>query len=262
MRVIAVDWSGAASGPRRKIWLAEWRDGEITRLECGRNRDETAAHLIELAAREPDVVIGLDFAFSLPAWFLDERGLSDATELWAVATEEAEQWLGGCEPPFWGRPGKRRPTVAEEYRITDRAVPSMNGILPKSVFQVGGAGAVGTGSLRGMPILHRLKQAGFSIWPFDDCSGPTIIEIYPRVLTGTIVKSNGSERASRISERYPAIGGEIARKAGSSDVAFDALVSALVMGAYANEFSDLRATTDDRVRKEGWIWCRESPLPT
>jgi hypothetical protein len=262
MRVIAIDWSGAASGARRNIWLAEWRDGEVTRLECGRSRGEIADHLIELAERDPDLVVGLDFAFSLPAWFLDDRCLPDATALWALASEGAEQWLGGCEPPFWGRPGKRRPMISAEYRITDRAVPSMNGILPKSVFQVGGAGAVGTGSLRGMPILHRLKQAGFSIWPFDDRSGPTIVEIYPRVLTGAIVKSNGVERASRISERYPTISAEIASKAGSSDDAFDALVSALVMGTYASELRDLRATTDDRVRKEGWIWCRESPLPT
>ena len=261
MRVIAIDWSGAASGARRKIWLAECRDGQATRLECGRSRDEIADHLIELAERDPDLVVGLDFAFSLPSWFLDDRGLTHASGLWALASQATERWLSRCEPPFWGRPGKRRPPMPAEYRITDRAVPSMNGILPKSVFQVGGAGAVGTGSLRGMPILHRLNQAGFSIWPFDDRSGPTIIEIYPRVLTGTIVKSNGVVRASRISERYPGVSGEIASKAGSSDDAFDALVSALVMGTYANELRDLQATTDDRVRKEGWIWCRESPLP-
>ena len=262
MRVIAIDWSGATSGARRRIWLAEYRDGEVARLECGKSRDQIADHLIELAECDPDLVVGLDFAFSLPAWFLDERGLIDASGLWALASEEAERWLRGCEPPFWGRPGKRRPTMPAEYRITDRAVPSMNGILPKSVFQVGGAGAVGTGSLRGMPILHRRKQAGFSIWPFDDRSGPTIVEIYPRVPTGTIVKSNGLKRASRISERYPTISAEIASKAGSSDDAFDALVSALVMAQHVDELAVLRATADDRVRKEGWIWCRESPLAT
>lgn len=261
MRVIAIDWSGAATGARRKIWLAECRDGEVTRLECGRSRDEIANHLIELADRDPDLVVGLDFAFSLPAWFLDERGLTHASDLWALASDGAEQWLSQCEPPFWGRPGKRRPTMPAEYRITDRAVPSMNGILPKSVFQVGGAGAVGTGSLRGMPILHRLNQAGFSVWPFDDGSGPTIIEIYPRVLTGTIVKSNGAERALRISERYPTISREIRSKAGSSDDAFDALVSALVMGTHASALGDLRPTAAVRILKEGWIWCPESPLP-
>jgi hypothetical protein len=260
MRVIAIDWSGAATGARRKIWLAECRDGEISRLECGRGRDEIADHLIDLAARDPDLVVGLDFAFSLPAWFLVERGLTDASELWSLATKESEQWLAGCEPPFWGRPGKGRPPIAEEYRITDRAVPSTNGILPKSVFQIGGAGAVGTGSLRGMPILHRFKQAGLSIWPFDGRSGPTIVEIYPRVLTGMIVKSNGIQRMSRLSERHPALSPEVTNKAASCDDAFDAVVSALVMAQHIDELATLRATADDRVRKEGWIWCRESPL--
>ena len=260
MRVIAVDWSGAISGARHKIWLAECYDGEVTRLECGRGRDELARHLIDTAARDPNLVVGLDFAFSLPAWFLDERGLTDAMALWALASGDAEGWLRRCEPPFWGRPGKRRPLIAEEYRITDRAVPSMNGILPKSVFQVGGAGAVGTGSLRGMPILHRLKQAGFSIWPFDEPLGPTIIEIYPRVLTGAIVKSNALERASRLREHYPELDVQIANKAASSDDAFDALVSALVMAHHVGELSTLHATKNERVRKEGWIWCRESPM--
>lgn len=78
MRVIAIDWSGATSGARRRIWLAEYRDGEVARLECGKSRDQIADHLIELAECDPDLVVGLDFAFSLPAWFLDERGLMRA----------------------------------------------------------------------------------------------------------------------------------------------------------------------------------------
>ncbi len=36
IRVLAVDWSGAKSGARKKIWLAEVVDGGMTRLESGR----------------------------------------------------------------------------------------------------------------------------------------------------------------------------------------------------------------------------------
>ena len=43
----------------------------------------------------------------------------------------------------------------------------VRGIAPKSVFQIGGAGSVGTASLRGMPVLQRLREAGFAVWPFD-----------------------------------------------------------------------------------------------
>ena len=65
----------------------------------------------------------------------------------------------------------------------------------KSTFQIGGAGSVGTGSLRGMPHLRRLRQAGFSIWPFHSASPWTVMEIYPRLLTGPVHKSSHEHRA-------------------------------------------------------------------
>ena len=80
-RFVAIDWSGAAKGARRKIWLAEVRAGNPVRLEGGRNRAEIARHLVDEASRDPDVVIGLDFAFSFPAWFLHEMGLGSARSL-------------------------------------------------------------------------------------------------------------------------------------------------------------------------------------
>jgi hypothetical protein len=50
------------------------------------------------------------------------------------------------------------------------------------VFQIGGAGAVGTDSVRGTPHLLTLAKAGFSIWPFDPPHHLMVIEIYPRAL--------------------------------------------------------------------------------
>jgi hypothetical protein len=119
-----------------------------------------AEHLIEDARRDGQVVVGLDFAFSLPAWFLDQRGLSNAPELWELVEQEGEQWLLECTPPFWGRPGVTRPVLLGHFRQTELDVPAVRGTRPKSVFQIGWAGAVGTGSLRGMPVLRRLRDAG------------------------------------------------------------------------------------------------------
>ena len=102
-RVIAIDWSGAIAGARRKIWLAEVSMGSLVRLESGRDRDAVAEHLIAEAARDSRFVVGLDFAFSLPAWFLERRSLASAHALWALADREAEAWLAGSEPSFWGR---------------------------------------------------------------------------------------------------------------------------------------------------------------
>ena len=41
----------------------------------------------------------------------------------------------------------------------------LTSVRPKSTFQIGGAGAVGTGSLRGMPHLLTLREAGCAVWP-------------------------------------------------------------------------------------------------
>ncbi|HKG26730.1 MAG TPA: hypothetical protein VKB09_13855, partial [Thermomicrobiales bacterium] len=205
MRIIAVDWSGAASRAARKIWLAEASGGQLVRLECGRDRDQLAALLVEEARLDSALLVGIDFAFALPAWYIAELGLTSAHELWALADRDAEGWLTSCQPPFWGRPGRGKPQLVEHFRRTERDVPTTAGISPKSVFQIGGAGAVGTGSLRGMRLLHRLSDAGFSVWPFDVPSLPCVIEIYPRLLTGPVKKSDPATRAEYLATHFPAL---------------------------------------------------------
>lgn len=214
MRVIAVDWSGAVVGSEKKIWLAEagWgaggggaaRDdaavgGRIVRLECGRTRDEVAEHLIELAGEDARLVVGLDFAFSMPAWFMRQRGFATAPMLWQrLAAGAAERWLASCEPPFWGRAGRRKPAAeGPGLRLTDVAAKA------KSVFQVGGAGSVGTGSLRGMCVLHRLREAGFHVWPFDAPGWPLAVEIYPRTWTRGVVVRSAAAREAHAAARWP-----------------------------------------------------------
>ena len=231
-RAVAVDWSGALAGARRKIWVAEAAGGRLTRLENGRTREEVAEYLVAEAGRNPAMVVGFDFAFSLPAWFLEERGMGGAAELWNLAEREAEGWLARCEPPFWGRPGKGRPVLElgrDHFRRTDLNVPGTGGIRPKSVFQIGGAGAVGTGSLRGMPVLGRLSGAGFSVWPFDAPGWPRVVEIYPRALTGRVIKSDERARRAYLRRHFPEHPADLLERAASSEDAFDAAVSALVM---------------------------------
>ena len=195
MGVVAVDWSGRRSGERRYLWAADAERGELRELACGRSRRELADDLVARADDDPGLVVGFDFSFSLPAWFLDERGFAGAPDLWAAADRDAETWLRRCEPPFWGRPGRRRPDLPEHFRATEAAIASVGGIRPKSTFQIGGAGSVGTGSLRGFAVLARLRAAGFSIWPFDAPARPPVaVEIYPRLLTGPVVKSDPTAR--------------------------------------------------------------------
>lgn len=254
LRTIAVDWSGAATGAARKIWLAEARAGQLLRLEDGRTREQLAAHLVALAAEDSRLAIGLDFAFSLPAWFLAAHGLADAPALWDLVAREGERWLAECAPPFWGRPGRRRPALPADFRETDRAVPAIGGVRPKSVFQVGGAGAVGTGSLRGMPVLRTLRAAGFRIWPFDPPEPPFVVEIYPRLLTGPVVKGRAEARAAALEARVGQLNEAQRAAATASEDAFDAALAALGMAAAVPALAALPFPPDPLARLEGAIW--------
>lgn len=240
------------------MWLAEAREKRLVRVERGFDRAEVVRHLIECARREPRLVVGLDFAFSFPRWFVVELGVAGARELWELVGRRGEDWLAKCPPPFWGKPFvPRPPPIAgrSPWRTTENANLLVGGIGPKSIFQIGGAGSVGTGSLRGMPYLRELQDAGFSIWPFDPPRLPLVVEIYPRYLTGKVAKSNPVARALYLQSRLARESQKLLALAASTEDSFDAAVSAACMQRFAGDFARLareRRTALDRV--EGRIW--------
>ena len=180
------------------------------------------------------MVVGVDCCFSFPAWFLEEHGCATVFEFWAkVAAGKGEEWLHReCgDGRFWGvagsaRTGKRpaefcgeglrrmmrstdyenKIAVREEGGDAERAA-KMFGITPKSPFQIGGSGSVGTGSLRAMPWLMKLREAGFRVWPFEssffgkDRPQPLLVEMYTRLLTGPVKKSNAAARLAYLRGR-------------------------------------------------------------
>jgi hypothetical protein len=257
VEVMAVDWSGAVTGSATHIWLAHVVDGELVALRNGRSRQEVVDELVARRPRTPDgLVVGLDFSFSFPAWFL--RALSCATvgELWETVEQKGEDWLAGCDPPFWGRPRRRRPELPEPQAHLRRAEASIavGAISPKSTFQIGGAGAVGTGSVRGMPHLRRLQAAGFSIWPFDAASPWIVLEIYPRLLTGPVRKSSREERARYVAEAGWPMAPSFEAAVIASEDAFDAAISALVMDGHRADLAALRPSADPVTLLEGDVW--------
>lgn len=263
-QVLAIDWSGALAPAvqRRSIAVSSTavRVDTVT-LRRGLLRSEVEAELATLGQSGAPVVAGLDFSFSLPMHFLDEQGCASAPELWARVEAEGERWLR--EPGhahFWGRrKGERQPASHRApqwlgYRACERSA-ALGGRLPASTFQVGGAGAPGTGSLRGMPMLARLRAAGWSVWPFDPPRLPMLVEIYPRLLTGPVVKSDAGARERYLSTKgYAALAGAVRAEAIAGEDAFDALVSALVMRRCASEFGRLCQATDRQTLLEGAIW--------
>jgi hypothetical protein len=254
------------------------------KLESGRTREELIDWLIAMAAETPRMVVGVDFCFSYPAWFVREHGAKTATEFWEIVGEKGEHWLSRECPDarFWGRLGSHRTGKKPEefcgqsaHRMLRRAdeackvqgkildpseAAKVKGIAPKSPFQIGGAGAVGTGTLRGIPILPRLAEAGFSIWPFHPARLPMVVEIYPRLLTGEVKKGQAKARTDYLAKKqrndsaYAALPNEVVEKAQRSEDAFDALVSVMEMAARRNDFPRLKQATDAVTLLEGAVW--------
>lgn len=270
-RVVAVDWSGAAakSGQRKHIWIADlWpeRGGVVLKLEDGRTREDVAAWLVAESKKTPGMVVGLDFAFSYPEWFVrEECGCGTVEAFWERVAAEGEAWMRSGSRWLWGRPGVKQPAElrAESelgFRRTDRMeIAGMVRNRPKSPLQIGGAGAVGTGSLRGISVLRDLQRAGFCVWPFDGAEVPVVVEIYPRVFTGDVTKSDAGARTRELKKlrrgEYGAwLGKDVVARAEASEDAFDALFAGLGMWEHRTEFGALRRGEDAVERLEGRIW--------
>ena len=242
------------------------------------------------------MVVGFDFCFSFPAWFVrDEHGVGSAPEFWRRVVDEghAERWLmrGAEDRRFWGKPGvghrgERPAEFSGEHlhrmlRATDidckiaAEIPEaerqarVRGITPKSVFQIGGSGSVGTASLRGFAVLLRLREAGFRVWPFDapELVGrdarPLVVEMYTRLNTGAVRKSNAEARAAYLLKKrkedvaYAGLSRGVLQKARSGEDAFDALVSTMVMAERREMFARLPRPRDPLCGIEGWTWAPE-----
>lgn len=255
MRWIGVDWSGRLSGEANHIWTAVADTDGVLDLRAGRTRTQLTAWLIEEAERDPEFVVGIDFAFGLPASSCDKNGWPAAPDLWAFATNDVVSgWLTECPPPFWGKPGRPRPIDHDGLRETDRRVKGA-----KSVFQIGGAGAVGTGSLRGWETLVALRHAGFSIWPFEtEHRLPLVIEVYPRACSGPVRKSDWRARRRWVDEVAPGLTNEHRDPVIASEDALDAFATALAMSRA--RLTDPGPPSHELAVREGWIWLPPEPL--
>jgi hypothetical protein len=255
VRVLAVDWSGAVANARAGIRVAEARDGRLVSVRGDLDRDGVADHVLALADRGP-VTVGIDFSFALPAWFARERGCDDVDALWSLVAEEGEGWLRTEPPPFWGRTTRRPPADPRRppFRETEEHVRSL-GLAPKSTFQIGGAGAVGTGSLRGMPHLARLRAAGVAVWPFDAAGEATVVEVYPSVWTSGARRLPVTRRA--VAAQDPRVAPDLRDAVAASEHAFDAAVTALAMAAHDDELRTLPAGSGAQAI-EGSLWLPEA----
>jgi len=93
-----------------------------------------------------------------------------------------------------------------------------------------------------------------------DKARPLLVEMYTRLLTGPVAKSNAVARKAYLAAKkkldvaYAGLGRGVVAKACESEDAFDALVSCVEMAKLRGEFAGLRATKNPVLRLEGITW--------
>ncbi|MBL3571312.1 molybdopterin guanine dinucleotide synthesis [Rhodovulum visakhapatnamense] len=230
--VIMADWSARSGpSPARPsadaIWIAVARRGWPTATAYFRTRATAEAALADLLDGElragRRALLGADFAFGYPAGFARAlTGTASARAVWAWVADRLEDLpdnrnsrfeladaINAALPgggPFWGCPAARAARLADlttmrpadsafarhrrvERLLRDRGGP---GRAVKSVWQLYGAGAVGSQVLVGLPMLHRLAGrfgTDLAVWPFEPTGATgatgaplTLAEIYPAMI--------------------------------------------------------------------------------
>ena len=223
-RVIVVDWSAAnlptsATNKANAIWVgchdaeggAEWHHRTRAAAEA------QVTTLIETARADGlRLLVGFDFAMGYPAGFAQRlTGTATAQAVWrwladtisdgpdnrnnrfAVAAQINALFPEG-PGPFWSHPtGQQWPGLPyrrvgidyavlglSEIRAAEAAVPRA-----KSPWMLFNPGSVGSQSLLGLAMIHRLCQMpGVAVWPFEATQDvPVVIaEVYPSLLAADV----------------------------------------------------------------------------
>jgi len=225
-----VDWSAAATPRKGKdsIWWALLRRKKgMVRMTCRENPStrhaatERLANVLNKIARDGDrILVGFDFPFGYPTgtaarlgmpglpwrhmWQAIADDLDDAPDNSNNRIDVAERLnkkLSGEPFPFWGnvreeervylvRRGRRPHKCGDltEWRLCDKRAKTTS-----SVWQLAGAGSVGSQVLTGIPRILQLRTdprlAMISqIWPFETglCYDPrpqiVFAEVYPSLV--------------------------------------------------------------------------------
>ena len=212
-RYLVVDWSanGQPKRGRDSIWIAMAdRAGpiEVTNPATRRRAESAVSSLLD-SGRRDRTLIAVDASLGFPVGTAEWFGLH-GTSPWRAMWQHLERRLVDDERnrndrfavaaelnrlrepgPFWGCPagsdvdGLSRYKPASfpiaEFRNVELALRN-EGFRPASVWQLLGAGSVGSQTLTLLPVLERLfRRGGVEVWPF------TTGLVAPRVEAGTTV---------------------------------------------------------------------------
>jgi hypothetical protein len=273
-RVIVVDWSAAnlPTSPTNRanaVWIG-CHDAEGGAEWHHRTRAGAEAQLMTLIdtarACGQRCLIGFDFAMGYPAGFAARlTGEARAEAVWRwLAGEitdaenrnnrfEVATRINAAFPegpgPFWSHPaGQSWPGLPyrragidfaalglAETRAAEAAVPRA-----KSPWMLFNPGSVGSQSLLGLPMIHRLSQLdGVAVWPFAAPDAQVVLaEVYPSLLAGPVAILANAEGLTADQAQVRLLSRALFRLAGADRLAplFDAPAEAAeegwVLGAW------------------------------
>jgi len=279
-RYVVVDWS-ANSTPkvgRDSIWIGVCDGtGQVSTTNLATRRS-AEAYLVELltADETTTTLLGVDFSLGYPAGTAAALGLSGVpwSAMWATITQEIcdddrngnnrfavaasfNERMTGSPAPFWGCPpsaagtclATTKPRDVEalcEFRAVEAALRG-TGCRPFSSWQLLGAGAVGSQSLVGIPMLERLRTRfgdRLDVWPFT---------------TGFLLPPR-ARRAIVVAEVWPSMLDAVAAGESIRDAAQVATTAQWLAAAGAE--SELEAMFSPRISREvaavagaeeGWV---------
>lgn len=275
-RFIAIDWSGAKDCTRGGIEVAACSPGTEAPARIappGRHWTRENVLAFVLAQKDTRALIGFDFSFAPPCLdrghYLPGLGARTAPEFWAFVDGEApDDDLGAASlvegplrPHFYlgAACGDRKPFA--RLRRCEAEVARQGLGAPSPFFVCVGPAQVAKASLAGMRLLHRAREAGIAVWPFDPVpgDGPVLVEIYPRAFLRLAGGLSAKVRdAGALDAVLAALGAEPARQEGPLP---DHLTDALVASAGLRRSADdprcwhPQGLTPEAARTEGWIFA-------
>ncbi|XOY56960.1 MAG: gephyrin-like molybdotransferase Glp [Rhodobacterales bacterium] len=219
--VLIVDWSGGNDrGTRPKkdaIWTGIARAGLAEDPVYHRNRQLAEDWIIRFLAAELSagrrVLAGFDFAFGYPTGFGRMlTGTNDPFAIWdwfAAHVQDSPQannrfdlagQINARFPgigPFWGNglardiPDLPRKGLARQgHGLPEKRAAEQQAKGAFAVWQLAGAGAVGSQVIMGLPVLARLRHrfgADLAVWPFQPLTPPiALVEVWPSLIAKTI----------------------------------------------------------------------------
>jgi hypothetical protein len=258
-RVIVVDWSGRgapspAGESKDAIWIGVCQDGGETQT-YHRTRASAALWLERAIGEGGGQLVGFDFPMGYPSglacrltgqdsaralhgWLADRIvDAPDNTNNRFDVAAGINRQLGG-RGPFWGCPVDRPHLsrlkavdfpalgLAEKRRVELENPPA------KSVWQLLGAGSVGSQALLGIPVIDRLaRSTGARVWPFEPPAALTLAEVYPSLIAPA-VRASGDPIPDRAQVR---------------------LLARALFGLSRRDRLALLFMTPPEAREEGWI---------